>query len=305
MDSQMENETANRLPGCGVAVLALAGASVLVAGGLTAAMGFGSAYPYALMVTLGIVAVIGGPAFMGLREQPTWRRVVIAGFATGALFPAVFGLAGLARPLEYLTVVGGFGVAGIVGAMITWLLVKWLLIGGLGAKTGVALLIAAGVAAMWAVPWALMDRSCHNTLRDGRDSIGPVADVKLHVPMSEWRAVQLELEQFARENDWQTRADVRPDPGFRWFQVSLCREPGTNIFVSRDYFDEERMSISVYQPQGGDSWEAPLRMLQDQLERRWPGKTGYDYGEHATPRPPWAPPSPSDNAPLRASEKSL
>lgn len=304
MDQRAEEEPGGSKPGCGIAALALSGAGVLVASGLTVMMGYGSLYPFVLLVTLAIVAIVGGPAFLRIREDVTWRKVVLAGLLTGAIFPAVLGLPSLAYPSEYLLMVGGFGLAGIAGAMIAWLLASWLLNGGLGAKAGVALLVAAGVAAMWIVPWALMDRSCHNFGRNGLTSISPIAGFHLNVTMAEWPEVREELDRFAREEGSQIRKDIRPDPGFPWFQVSLCREPGTIISVDKAAFEEDQISIHAFQPQGGDSWRAPLRELQDRLERRWPG--GIGHREFDGPRSPWAPASPTPtDAPLRPAEISL
>jgi hypothetical protein len=277
------------VPGCGIAALALTAAGILIAAGITVVSDLGSAYPYVLLVTLFIVAVTGVPAFAAIRERPTWQNIAIAGFVVGAIFPAVFGLPMLTQPTDYFAGIGGFGVAGIVGAMIVWLLIRWLQNSGLIAVAGVSLLVVVGAAAMWAVPWALMDRSCHNPLRDGGRSIGSVAGFDLRLPMSEWRAVEAEVERFADESDWEIRADVRPDYDFPWFQISMCSEAGTNILVLAVAPDKNQLAVSVFQPQGGESWQAPLKRLQDRLERRWPARIGYDEN---TPRLPWVPSSP-------------
>jgi hypothetical protein len=276
MEQHVEDGAPDRMPGCGIGALALTAAGVLTAAGITVVNDFGSAYPYVLLVTLFTVAMTGVPAFAVVREQPTWQNIAIAGFLAGAIFPAVIGLPALAQPASYFASVGGFGIAGIAGAMIVWLFVRWLLDGGVIAKAGVGLLVVAGVAAMWVVPWALMDRSCHNPLRDGGRSIGAVAGFDLGVPLSEWRAVEAEIRSFANEGDWQMRADVRPNYDFPWFQISLCHETGTNILILHGIPSESRLSISVFQPQLGNSWQTSLKRLQDGLERRWPGKISYD-----------------------------
>jgi hypothetical protein len=293
-----------RAPGCGIAALALTASAVLIAAGITVVSDLGSAYPFVLWVTLFIVAVTGVPAFAQLRERPTWQSIAVAGFLAGAIVPAVLGLSLLAQqPASYFAGVGGFGVAGIAGAMIVWLFVRWLQNGGWIAKAAVGLIIVAGVAAMWVVPSMLMDRSCHNPLRDGRRSIGATAGFDLHVTMAEWRDVEAEFEQFARESGWDMQSDVRPDFDFPWFQISVCTEPGTEIAVHKSWPDTGPLSIFVMQPQGGNSWQIPLKRVQERLERRWPGKIGYDGN---TPRPPWASPTPEpSHAPLHPNEKSL
>lgn len=308
MSGRIEGEAELRVPGCGLAALALAGAGVLIAAGITVTMEFGSAYPYVLLVTLLVVAVFGGSAFFAIRERPTWQGIAIAGFLAGAIIPAVLGLPLLALSAsysvaDYFAGAGGFGVAGIAGAMIVWLFVRWLENGGWVAKAGVGVIVVGGVAAMWVVPSMLMDRSCHNPLRDGGRSISATAGFNLRVTMAEWRDVEAEFEQFASENGWHMRADVRPNFDFPWFQISMCTEPGTEISVHQGMPDTGELRIFVMQPQGGDSWQAPLKRVQERLEQRWPGKTGYDEN---TPRPPWASPSPEPSrAPLHPREKSL
>lgn len=300
---EVDEDVDKRAPGCSIVALALTAAGVLIAAGITLVSDFGSAYPYVLLVTLFIVAVTGVPGFAAIRERPTWQNVSIAGFLAGAIFPALFGLPMLARPADYFAGVGGFGVAGIAGAMFVWLLVRLLMNGGWVAKSGVGLIVVVGVAAMWVVPSVLMDRSCHNTLRDGRRSIGATAGFTLHVTMDQWRDVEAELEDFAAEGGWDMRADVRPDYDFPWFQISVCREPGTEISVHKGFPETGHLWIYVMQPQGGESWQAPLKRLQDRLERRWPGRIGYDGN---IPRPPWALPAPAPSNPrLLPPEKSL
>jgi len=313
-------------PGFGVAAIALAGTSVPIAAALTVLMGFAPLYPFIFVVTLAIVLAIGLPVFRWVRRRPTWGWTLAGGFLTGAIVPAlvlmllptadtassggvqtvVDGAYTWAGWLQNLMAIGGFGLIGVVGAVMARLLVRWLMTGGLAARIAPGAVITSGVAAIWLVPWAATDRSCHNTMRDGRTSISPVAEFRLRATMQEWPAVQDEIDRFARENGWDVRADVRPDPGFPWFQVSVCREPGTYIFVTTAAFEQDQMSISVYQPQGGNSWQAPLRKLQDRFERRWPGRVNYSYGEYSTPRPPWAPTSPPPaDAPLRPNQKTL
>jgi hypothetical protein len=323
MSDEMAASDGDRL-GCGLVAFGMAGAASVIAVGITVAMMDVRLFPPVFVVTLAIVLGLGGLVFSVIRERPTWIRVLSGGFATGALIPALLvmisapdsaSVGGVATVVdgsytwagwrENLFFIFGFGFAGIVGSVLARVSVQWLLRGGTGAKIAIGGLILAAVAAIWLVPWATKDRSCHNTSRDGRDSIGAVASISLNLPMSEWLAVRNELDRFARVQGWEQRADVRPDPGFPWFQVSLCREPGTKIFIHTNPFKPDHLSIHVMQPQGGDSWQAPLRQLQAQIEGRWPGSTSYEYGPSASPRPPWAPPSPSGNAPLHTSEKSL
>ena len=316
-------------PGCLLAAVALGGAATIIAVGLTLALGSGVLFPVVWIVTLFVVAILGTPAFLLIRRRPTWYWIATGGFVTGALVPAWIVLsndppddamingiatftdgsyttAGLLFDLAYVAAFGGLGIA---GAFLAWLIIRSQFHAGDAPRLGSAILMllvcacVIGLAVTGIAQWGHQDSSCHNTLRDGRESISPVATFNLRVTMNEWSAVQSELDRFARENGWHTRADVRPDPGFPWFQVSLCREPGTEIFIHNAGFEENQMSVSVFQPQGGDSWQTPMRMLQDQFERRWPGRTGYDEYD---PRPPWArTPAELPDTRLRAPEKSL
>jgi hypothetical protein len=279
---------ADRRVGCGSIAFAAIGAGFAVSGAITFAMGDLKLYPYVAIVTLLIVLSIGGVAAALIRERPTWRNVLIGGFITGALLPTLLllvsapdsaSVGGVATVVDgsytwagwrqNITLVVGFGLAGMIGASLVWLLVHGLQMTRWFAGAVILGLIGIGVASIWLIPEATADRSCHNPLRDSRTSISPVAGFTLIVPMSEWRALQQELDRFAKANGWQVRADVRPEPSFPWFQISLCREAGTNIFVSRDFPDKSMMQISVFQPQGGDSWQEPLRSLQDALRVRW------------------------------------
>lgn len=275
-------------PGCGVGFLALASAAVLVALPITILMGDIRFYPFVTIVTTVVALTIGAVAFAIIRDAPNALKVAIGGFATGAGFPLLLVLVSIpdsasvggvatvvggrytvAGWIQNLAFIGGFGVAGITGALIAWGLIHWLGKRRREAVVAVAAVILTGSIAAGLIPELTYDRSCHNPLRDGGTSISPVAEAKFTVPMSDWQNLQSELDRFARENGWQVRADVRPDPGFPWFQASLCRESGTNIFVSQDPFIEGRVRISVYQPQGGKSWQAPLRALKTRLGRRW------------------------------------
>jgi hypothetical protein len=129
-----------------------------------------------------------------------------------------------------------------------------------------------------------MDRSCHNTLRDGRTSIAAAASFELGAGPREWRSIAAEVEAFARAGGWSIMSDVRPDDDFQWFQISLCREPGTNISVDA-MPDLQLVSFAVFQPQGGTSWRAPFAALYARIHRRWPGRVRVQRPHAAPPTP--------------------
>lgn len=301
--------------------LALAVSAIIMSVPLTLVTGVLNTYPIVLVVTLAIVAVIGTPILHWIAAtRVTWLRVAGGGLVTGALVPMLLTLPGPVSDqasvdgvatvvngsytgagwLQTLAFVGSFGVSGIVGALICWALISWSVKGGerrpLYLGVALTLLIALSIGASTIIPQATVDRSCHNPLRGGAQSITPQASFQLDVAMADWPAVRGELEAFAQARGWSIRADVRPEREFPWFQASLCTEPGTEISVMRAYDEEGHLSISVFQPQGGTSWHAPLQTLQKQLETHWPGKVRYRYDDAAGPRPPWAPTSPTPKA---------
>jgi hypothetical protein len=257
------------------------------------------------------------PVFLWLRtRRVAWWRIAAGGFVTGALVPALLLLFGPAAQqasiggvetvadghytaagwLENAGIVGGFGAAGIAGALLAWLLLGWIAPVSAGRQLNrirgsvLVLMLAGAVAGSAALPWAMRDRSCHNPMRDGREAIGPAAAFELHVARHDWPALRDELDRFAAASGWSIRADVRTDPDFPWFQASLCTEPGTQIFLQEVPLDGGYVAVDVFQPQGGDSWQPPFHALQARLEARWPGAVRYDDGAYAAPRPPWAPP---------------
>lgn len=96
------------------------------------------------------------------------------------------------------------------------------------------------------------------------------------------------MDKFRRSGDWSVRSDVRTDKGFPWLQISLCKEPGTNILVQgTPEFNE--VNFSVYQPQDGLSWQRDFRALYERIKARWPAKVTFKDGQgQQTGTPEWA-----------------
>jgi hypothetical protein len=279
-------------------------------------------FPAVFIVTLVISGVLGLPLYFYLwsKQKVSARNALITGFLVGAVVPAMIVLLGPAADeasiggsatvvngrytlngwLQNLLFVGLFGVAGSIGGLLFWTLARGREghvekpeeqgkeLTGKRALVRVSLALLA-VAAAFIIPQATKDRSCHNSMRDGRTSIGPVAAFNLRVGYDQWEAVAAEVHWFAREGSWSTLSDVRPNTDFKWFQISLCREPGTNILIiGHDEWKE--VSFAVYQPQGGTTWLKPFTELYLHIQRGWPGKIGFtgDQGE-AIPAPKWVP----------------
>ena len=299
--------------------------AVIVIGAGTAAATFSvfsgemKIFPLAFVLIAIPSAALGIPAYLVLQSagRTNWITAAIAGFSVGAIIPAVLILPGSAADqasvdgvptvingsytsagwTQALGFVAGFGLLGVIGGIVFFFAVSR----GQGSTEvglkpterwrGGALIAAAlcVVIAAFTVAEASKDRSCHNPLRDGGASIAPVASFDLKVGPDQWRRAERIVHDFGTEYDWDTFSDVRPDEDFKWFQMSLCREPGTQIAV-QGYAEFGTVSVAVMQPQGGDSWRKPFATLLARVETAWPesvefqGPTGQAIG-----RPNWAP----------------
>jgi hypothetical protein len=200
--------------------------------------------------------------------------------------------------LQNFALIGFFGLVGVGGALAFWKLVgrraaseaeEVVPSRARPARTVVVAAAAVGVVAMaFVIPWATADRSCHNPLRGGGNSIAQAASFDLHVGVDQWREVEREMEAFRRSGGWSIRSDVRTDAGFPWLQISVCKEPGTDIFV-QGMPDENEVIFGVYQPQGGSDWQVEFRALHDRISARWPDKISYRDGYGVTiGTPDWA-----------------
>jgi hypothetical protein len=242
----------------------------------------------------------------------------VMGFIVGAALPAVLVFSGPAADeassggtatvvngaytaagwLRNLGLIGFFGLVGVGAALAFWKLVgrhssveteEDAPSPSRPARTIPVVVAAVGILAMaFVIPWITFDRSCHNPLRDGRTGIAQSASFDLRVGVDQWREVEREMETFQRLGRWSIRSDVRTDDGFPWLQISLCKEPGTNIFV-HSMPDGNEVMFAVYQPQGGSSWHSDFRGLHDRINSRWPNKISYRDGHGMSiSTPEWA-----------------
>ena len=227
-------------------------------------------FVFVLIVTVLVVLIVGGLFAARLRERVTVFRVLAAGFLTGALVPLGVSpfIVDVGMAPFVVLLAGSFGLAGMLGAALATGLAFWLSSGSRAAQATVGAILAAGLASIWIGPVLVKDRSCHNTLRDGRDSISPVAQHDIVIPLSDWPDVEAELDAYAASEGWESRSNVRSDPVYPQFYVSLCREVGTALEVSANPWQEDTITLAVYQPQGGDSWRAPFNAMRKQLEER-------------------------------------
>ncbi|MEW5687104.1 MAG: hypothetical protein AB1942_19460 [Pseudomonadota bacterium] len=229
-------------------------------------------------------------------------RGIVAAVAAGALLGVVpFGLLALASPLMIVLMV----VMGAVGASITWGLQRILawpdrwLSAATAQVVGTLTLILTAAATFEATHLAVRlmagprDESCHNTMRDGRKSIGPVANASLDIPEDEWPRLRSMLAAEARGGGWAIRDYSHATEHSSRVAVSLCREPGTVLMVDELKFRDRPspipgVSVIVFQPQGGDEWTALTRGFYRQVSATWPGKLTFKDGNgRVSPAPDW------------------
>ena len=127
--------------GC-AGLVAVATAAAIVSVPIAWATDLLRALPVVMGVTMFIALAVGLPILIALRDRGgvSWRSVVKGGFVTGAVVPALLSLLLLAQIIGGTTTIGdkteawaGFvafvgvpGLAGILGAFITWRLIDWL-----------------------------------------------------------------------------------------------------------------------------------------------------------------------------------
>ena len=267
---------------------------------------------------IAVVAVcLGLPIYLAARaaRNDTPRVAAVMGFVVGAAIPAVLVLPSapdqasvgstvtvidgsytLAGWMQNFALIGFFGLLGVGGALLFWFIVRRTMPSDereepsstSPLRTTLLSVAAAGlVATAFIIPQATADRSCHNPLRGGGDSIAQTASFDLRVGIDQWRNVEAEVERFRRSGDWSVRSDVRTDEGFPWLQISLCKETGTNIFVQG--MADFGVIFGVYQPQGGETWRRDFRALYERINERWPTKVKFRDGRgREIDTPEWA-----------------
>jgi hypothetical protein len=290
-------------PDASGAFTAIAAAAAVVSVSIAWAADLLRMLPIVMGVTMMIALVVGLPILITLRNRGgiSWRSVAKGGLITGGIVPALLSPLALAQFVTHgasgrdwiglVEFVGVPGLAGILGAFLTWGLVYWLSAGQLSRLHHwgrIGLLAALTVGAIFggaAVPNLFIDRSCHNPLRDGSQSIGPVAGFAVRLPTRDWPALASQLERFAKAGHWSYQVDIRQD--YPSFYASLCTEPGTEFQALYLQNESQGILITVQQPQGGGSWRAPFQALQRRLEARWPGSIMYGIPGDGVPPPPW------------------
>jgi hypothetical protein len=260
------------------------------------------------------------------RWKLTLQSSLIAGFLIGAIPMGILGVVSLPNSASVggvSTVIGGrltlagwidqlilsvtFGFFGAVAGLVFWLVIRsspQAIGGGIHAAPSAPshlaqflTLAVATVAGIFLIPSLTMDRTCHNSLRDGRTSMETEIGIDLRVGISEWGEFAAILEDYGRSVGWSVRKDIQQEAGvIHSLYVSICDEAGTNISVIEMIFPDspagdvskENLGIAVYQPQGGDSWKAPTKNLVGRLSKRWPGRIWFSGGGgEEVPAPEW------------------
>lgn len=191
---------------------------------------------------------------------------------------------------ELVGIAGGIG-AGAGGVFWAGLRLlergaRWPRLGRLPLTAGISLAIAASWTVL-AIPGLTMDRSCHNVFRDGRRSIGPVLFFTVELAGGEWPRFQDTAGRFAVADGWHVDESNHKDKAFSEGRfVSACIESGTEIrFAGTDVPTPTRAEVSVFQPQGGNSWQEPAGRLLALIEAGFPGRLRRSWADTEVQNP--------------------
>jgi hypothetical protein len=289
--------------------LAAAAAPAMLSGVLSMSATFAA---MALAVALAVELVVGLPLYLLFRRLGlvSQASVLAAGFVVGASPMIVLIAQMLLSPMRTTGSVGGiptivdgvptlygwmqdalmlgfFGGLGMIGAAIFWATVgalqkepapgeaspRW-------RRRGALVVIPfAAVIAIFVVPWAMQDRSCHNTFRDQPSGTRSMRPIAVHYVPREWGPVRIAMREFAAANDLDFRTDGdEGDSGYRHFYVSVCNESGVEISAvdaRSDHMSSTRegteLSVAVFETRPNSPWRKYSDALQAAFEKRWPG----------------------------------
>ena len=270
-------------------------------------------FPLTFAVVALLAFALGLPLYLAAHSagKATLITAALAGFVVGAAIPALLVLTGPAADtasvggtatvvggsytatgwLQNLGMILGFGAAGAIGGAAFWAVVRGR---GDGVEVGnVRMGILVGTAACvlvaaFTTTSLTMDRSCHNPLRNGGVSISPVAGFTLLAGKDQWPKIEAILEEFQRSNDWAIQSDVRLGEDFPWFQVSVCEEPGTQIFAHGllAFGGRDEVRFDAFTFADGAEWEDALRSIHNAVKSQQLGELEYKHGEEWSVEPP-------------------
>ncbi|MEM6582921.1 MAG: hypothetical protein AAF699_16695 [Pseudomonadota bacterium] len=290
--------------------------------------------PFTFLIALVHAVVLCVPlvAILWRKNRITAINSIVAGFGIGGAFVAVVtwpflfsgmnssasvngvetiinGVPTAAGWLQYVKGIIYLGLFGAMGGLAFWCWLK--LFRGLpddyiGTKRAASTMgssapvVAAVIAtiAVLLIPSATKDRSCHNVLRDGRTSIGPVLMIDLDISEADWPDLQELYADLASARGLEFRDSSKHRPGVsNLLYLSAC-EDGFTIMTNEQRWSRANskvllpqitgrgVGISVFEINSGSNWTAVAIELVDHLERRWPDKVRFrDGGGKITPKP--------------------
>ena len=299
-----------------------------------AVFGFGSAQlaTITFTVALGHALVLGLPAvWLGWATgRITLITSIVGGFVVGAipigviswplLYPdlktsawsfgvptMISGAPTLAGWFNYAAGVAFFGAFGAIGGFVFWVVLKWVhapmsrqaVVAKPSRDEGSRGVILAGTAVLFtglvfAIPAITKDRTCHNMLRDGRDSIGPQVSMDLPIDVADWTRLTKLFLDFAAARGMSFRDSTQNRPNvMQAIYLSACGEQ-VNVTAMQQRWSTTNtaipnrgISIGIYEQHDGSDWKQIARDLIAEIELAWPGKLqfrGRDGG--VVPMPP-------------------
>lgn len=292
--------------------------SMIIAAGLVAiaislVMGGIRLFPLTFTAVAVLAFALGLPLYMAARSagKATLATAAIAGLVVGAAIPALLVFTGPAADtasvggtatvvgsaytaagwLQNLGMVLAFGAVGAIGGAAFWAVVRGRANPAEVGNVRMAILVGAAacvLVAAFTTTSLTMDRSCHNPLRGGGTSISPIAGFTLLAGKDQWPEVEVILQEFHRSNDWAIQSDVRLGDDFPWFQVSVCEEPGTQIFAHGllDFGGRDEVRFDVFTFANGAEWQDALRSIHNAVKSQQLGELEYKHGEGWSSDPP-------------------
>lgn len=298
-----------------VVICSLVIAAGLVALAISLVMGGMREFPLNFAIAGVLAFAVGLPLYLAADSAGKASLVTAAltGFVVGAAIPTLLVLTGPAADtasvggtatvvdgsytvvgwLQNLGMILGFGAAGAIGGAAFWAVVHG---PGDPAEVGnvrIAILVGAAacvLVAAFTTTSLTRDRTCHNPGRNGATSISPIAGFTLLAGKDQWPKVEAILEKFQRSNYWAIRRDVRLGNDFPWFQISICEEPGTQIFVSGrlDLGGRDEVRFDAYIFANGAEWKEALRSIHNAVKSQQLGELRYERGEEwSAEAPAW------------------
>lgn len=281
-----------------------------------------------LALYISIVAMAHGllatPIFMYLnnKNKVSFLKCLLFGYLIGSLPIAIFifplsgqgsystvndvatlidGIPTLAGWRHYFLSFSYFGIIGSSVGIIFWVVLNYYtrkriqtLASFVTSPSG---WVTAGlIAFVILIPNATKDRSCHNPLRDGKSSIGPVLSIQINVSIDEWRQVRKIFSAFANKNSLSFKdSSESRSQAVKLLRLSMCLETGVLIktneqrWASNDFVPamaaRDGVGVYIYSPSEADNWQSLASLLIEEFEDQFPsGISFWDEKGHSIDR---------------------